>query len=344
MTQSELAVDLLGAVPIGRGGDEEAGEAAVLLLRVGLGEDQRELGDAAHRDPHLVAGDGPAANRSSWRGFASWPGRSPRPARSGRSSRAPRRSRAAAAIPSSAPRSPSARSTRDQGGLHRDDRPRRGVDPAHLLDDQRVAQVVEAAAAVLLRDRGAEVAHLTEHRGELAVEAPGAVVLAHPRRDLLVAELSRALGDQPLLVCQLEVQTTLGRDLHLTREHGGERLAGLGGPLAGTARHLRAVERRDRLNLADGRGEERLLGALEVVEGKAPSSTSSSSTSRSRVIEARIPTSRDGVRRRPSPVTQKIVDVGASSTIPSGRTSRPHRRLAHRRTGTPACWPRRRGT
>ena len=75
-----------------------------------------------------------------------------------------------------------------------------------LLDDQRVAQVVEAAAAVLLGDRGAEVAHLAELRGELAVEAAGPIVVADPRRDLLVAELPRALGDQPLLVCQLEVQ------------------------------------------------------------------------------------------------------------------------------------------
>ena len=33
----------------------------MLLRRVGLGEDQRDLGDVAERDPHLAAGDPPAA-------------------------------------------------------------------------------------------------------------------------------------------------------------------------------------------------------------------------------------------------------------------------------------------
>ena len=46
-----------------------------------------------------------------------------------------------------------------------------GVGAADLLDDQAVADVVEAAAAVLLGDRRAEVADLAELRGELAVEA-----------------------------------------------------------------------------------------------------------------------------------------------------------------------------
>ena len=40
-----------------------------------------------------------------------------------------------------------------------------------------------------------------------------------------------------------------------------------------------------------------------------------------RVIESRMPVSSAGVRSSPS-VTQKIVEVGASSTTPSGRTSR----------------------
>ena len=41
---------------------------------------------------------------------------------------------------------------------------------------------------------------------------------------------------------------------------------------------------------------------------------------RSRVIETRIPLAIDGVWSVP-PLAQKMVEVGASSTIPSGRTS-----------------------
>jgi hypothetical protein len=52
----------------------------------------------------------------------------------------------------------------------------------------------------------------------------------------------------------------------------------------------------------------------------SPSSTSSSSTSRARVIDSRIPVERAGVRSGPSADTQKIEEVGASSTKPSGRT------------------------
>ncbi len=42
------------------GVDEEAGQPAVALLGIGLGEDQRDLGVVAHRDPHLGAVDHPA--------------------------------------------------------------------------------------------------------------------------------------------------------------------------------------------------------------------------------------------------------------------------------------------
>ena len=42
-------------------GHEERGQPAVALLGVGLGEDQRELGHVAERDPLLLAADAPAA-------------------------------------------------------------------------------------------------------------------------------------------------------------------------------------------------------------------------------------------------------------------------------------------
>ena len=41
---------------------------------------------------------------------------------------------------------------------------------------------------------------------------------------------------------------------------------------------------------------------------------------RARVIDSRIPVAIEGVRKPPSGETQKIVEVGASRTIPSGRT------------------------
>ena len=47
-------------------GTQEAGDPAVALLRVGLGEDQRHLGVVAERDPHLLAVDPPAAVLESW--------------------------------------------------------------------------------------------------------------------------------------------------------------------------------------------------------------------------------------------------------------------------------------
>src|SRR4029453_17214176 len=59
--QAELAVDLLGAEAIARGGDEEAAEATLLKLRFGLGEDQRDRGVIAEGEPHLLAGDRPPA-------------------------------------------------------------------------------------------------------------------------------------------------------------------------------------------------------------------------------------------------------------------------------------------
>ena len=88
----------------------------------------------------------------------------------------------------------------DQRRLNGDDGAGRGVGPPDLLDDQPVGEVVEAATAVLLGDRGAEVADLAQLARQLAVEAPGTVVLADPGKDLPVAELPRRLGDQPLLV------------------------------------------------------------------------------------------------------------------------------------------------
>ena len=217
----------------------------------------------------------------------------------------------------------------DQRGLHRDDGAGRGVGAADLLDDQPVADVVEAAAAVLFGDRGAEVADLAELAGQLAVEAGGAVVLADPRHDLLVGEFTRRFGDQlaarrsagspshpSLEFCRLRVRAA-------RRPQGlGEGLLGLAGARAGRVGKLGAVDRGDGLDLARGRGEEGLAGGAQVVDrARLPSSTSSALTRRSRVIDSSTPASSAGVRSSPSAETQKIAEVGGSSTMPSGRTS-----------------------
>src|SRR5262249_18608825 len=96
----------------------------------------------------------------------------------------------------------------DQRGLHRDDGAGGGVGAADLFADQPVADEVGAAAAVFLANRSAEVADLAELARQLAVEAPSAIVVANPRGDLAIGEFPRRLGDQPLLVAQLEVHFT----------------------------------------------------------------------------------------------------------------------------------------
>jgi hypothetical protein len=93
----------------------------------------------------------------------------------------------------------------DERGLDRDDRPRRGVAAADLLDDQPIRAVVEPAAAVVLGDDRAEIAHVGHLADPLEVEARVAVVLARLRDDLAIDELARGLADQLLLVGQLEV-------------------------------------------------------------------------------------------------------------------------------------------
>ena len=109
----ELAVDLLRArSPRWSVGTRKQARPVVLLLGVGLGEDQRDLGEVAERDPHLLAADRPAAVGLRRAGCAGWRRRSRCRARSARSSRATRPSRAAAASAASAPRCPSARSSR----------------------------------------------------------------------------------------------------------------------------------------------------------------------------------------------------------------------------------------
>ncbi len=177
----------------------------MLLRRVGLGEDQRHLGEVAEADPHLLAADRPA--RVGLGGAGAQVGGVGAGVGLGQAE-------AAESLARAEPRqpllllllaAPLLDRAGDERGLHGDDGAGGGVGAADLLDDQAVADVVEAAAAVLLGDRRAEVADLAQLAGQLAVEAGGAVVVAHPRGDLLVGEFARRFGDQALLVGQLKV-------------------------------------------------------------------------------------------------------------------------------------------
>ena len=75
-----------------------------------------------------------------------------------------------------------------------------------LLDDERVGDGVEAAAAVPLVPAGAEEADVGELRHERAVDLLGAVPVPRVRDDLARRELAGRLADQLLLLRQLEVQ------------------------------------------------------------------------------------------------------------------------------------------
>ena len=67
-------------------------------------------------------------------------------------------------------------------GLHRDHRADRRVAAADLLDDQPVAEVVEARAAVLLGDDRAEVALVGDLLDEVEVEVVVAGVFPRSAR------------------------------------------------------------------------------------------------------------------------------------------------------------------
>ena len=129
------------------------------------------VGDVAERDPHLLAGDPPAA--VDLLGPGAQVGRVRAGVGLGQPEAAERLAgrQAAAASAASAPRVPQ-RSIEPQTSevWTRDHGSHRRVAAADLLDDQPVAGEVEPAAAVLLGDRRAEVAHLAEPPRELEVE------------------------------------------------------------------------------------------------------------------------------------------------------------------------------
>ena len=84
-----------------------------------------------------------------------------------------------------------------------DDAERR-VGALELLAQDREAGVVHAGAAVRLRDRGAEEAHLAHLREQLAVDLALLVPVADVRDDLGLGEGAHALADELVLIGQGE--------------------------------------------------------------------------------------------------------------------------------------------
>ena len=179
----------------------------MLLLGVGLGEDQRDAwrGCRARSTSSLPFEHPAAVGLARARLLVGGVGAGVGLGR-GRSSRATRRSTASAGsrcFCSSVPQLQDRRA--DERGLDRDHRPHRRVARPISSTTMRVGHVVEPGAAVLARHDRAQVALVGDLRHELGVEVMIAVVLARALDDLAVGELARGLADQLLLVGQVEV-------------------------------------------------------------------------------------------------------------------------------------------
>ena len=92
-----------------------------------------------------------------------------------------------------------------EGRVGGDDQPERAPDAADLLDRDRVGERVEPGAALVLRDRDAEPAHLAEAADDLDREATLALVLVDDRRDLLDHEVADRRAQQGVLWREVEV-------------------------------------------------------------------------------------------------------------------------------------------
>ena len=201
-------------------GDQEGGDPLVLLRRVDGGEDQGDVGMGAVGDEDLGAVQHPvvavaAGGGAEARGVA---------ARSrlgeGEAAELLARGERGQNLPLLLLVAELHDGIADQRVVHRQDDARGGADPADLLDDQAVGDVVHAGAAVLLGDGHpgeAELARLVE---EGARELPALVDLLGPRFDHLFGEAPDLVADLPVLVAELDAHVSplgflsgWGRDL-----------------------------------------------------------------------------------------------------------------------------------
>ena len=345
--QAELAVDLLGREAVGVGRDEEAGEPAMGLLGVGLGEDERDLGDVAERDPHLLAADppaavdllGPGAHRGGVRAGVGL-GQAEAPERLARAQ--PRQPALLLLLGS-----PALDRAADERGLHRDDGAHRGVAAPDLLDDQPVAHVVEPARRRTPRRPA--------RRGSPCRPAGGRA----RRRTCCARSLSRARGTISLsansrAVSWISCCSSVSVEVHghsLAVEPVGDRRSSkasraslVRGPAAielvavdrGAPAAPRAPSRRGRPRCAPSRSS----------RWKSPSSTPASSSIRTpagdRVEDARA----ECWACAASPSARPRRSSRSAPRGPCRRAGRapPRRRPGPWRSASPACWPRRRAT
>jgi hypothetical protein len=99
----------------------------------------------------------------------------------------------------------------------RDDQPERTPHPPDLLDGDGVGERVEAGAALILGDRDAQPAELTDPAHDLGREASLAFVLVDDGRDLGQHEVADRLAEQRVLRGEVEVhdpERTIG--LHVS--------------------------------------------------------------------------------------------------------------------------------
>src|SRR5205085_104562 len=202
--EAELALDRVrrGALAVGR--DEEARDAA-RPFPAGACEHERDRSPCAERDERLRAREDPRVAvalgaRRERRRVGAAAGLSQRVAAQRLTARELRQPFALLLL-----RAEARDRLADEADVDGDEAAHRRVDLAELLDDERVRQRVEAAAAVVLVPPCAEVAGFGELRDERAVDLLRAVPVTRVRREFPLGELARGAADQLLFVRKPEI-------------------------------------------------------------------------------------------------------------------------------------------
>ena len=94
--------------------------------------------------------------------------------------------------------------------MRRHDEPERAPDPPDLLDGDGVCQGIQAGTALVLRDRDAEPAELTDPAHDLGWESPRPLVLVDDRRHLGDHEIADRVAQEDMLRREVEVHRPEG--------------------------------------------------------------------------------------------------------------------------------------
>src|SRR5207245_11050429 len=223
-TKPEFSVQRLASVVLRRALEHERRYPLVAFCRIGLREDEREIGYRAVADPHLPSAQHPA--------IALTPSTRPKLRRVAADLRLGE-TEAADQLALAESREPALflllgpeleDRELDERDLDRRRRAHRRVGASDLLGDERVRDVVEPNAAVLLRDGPAEKPKRRHLREDVLREGLVAVAFARARRDFFVGEVFRELADRELLWSEVEVHR--GESIDSKRNSPRERPAG----------------------------------------------------------------------------------------------------------------------